>query len=130
MVAKLLRLLTLLTGLLFTLTGVQWWVMPEAVAPQFGLTLDTGLGLSSQIGDMSAFFLLLGFCAYLALVTRRGVWYTPAIVLLVLTAIGRTIAWVVHGAAFATDQIALELLVAVIYWLAARSLATNSALNE
>ena len=130
MVAKLLRLLTLLTGLLFTLTGVQWWVMPEAVAPQFGLTLDTGLGLSSQIGDMSAFFLLLGFCAFMALLTRRGVWYTPAIVLLVLTAIGRIIAWVVHGAAFATDQIALELLVAVIYWLAARSLATNSALNE
>ncbi|MEL0038707.1 MAG: hypothetical protein VW983_05530 [Halieaceae bacterium] len=130
MVAKLLRLLTLLTGLLFTLTGVQWWVMPDAVAPQFGLTLDTGLGLSSQIGDMSAFFLLLGFCALMALVTRRGVWYTPAIVLLVLTAIGRIIAWVVHGAAFATDQIALELLVAVIYWLAARSLATNSALNE
>lgn len=130
MVAKLLRLLTLLTGLLFTLTGVQWWVMPDAVAPQFGLTLDTGLGLSSQIGDMSAFFLLLGFCAFMALVTRRGVWYTPAIVLLVLTAIGRIIAWVVHGAAFATDQIALELLVDVIYWLAARSLATNSALNE
>lgn len=130
MVAKLLLLLTLLTGLLFTLTGVQWWVMPDAVAPQFGLTLDTGLGLSSQIGDMSAFFLLLGFCAFMALVTRRGVWYTPAIVLLVLTAIGRIIAWVVHGAAFATDQIALELLVAVIYWLAARSLATNSALNE
>ena len=130
MVAKLLRLLTLVTGLLFTLTGVQWWVMPDAVAPQFGLTLDTGLGLSSQIGDMSAFFLLLGFCAFMALVTRRGVWYTPAIVLLVLTAIGRIIAWVVHGAAFATDQIALELLVAVIYWLAARSLATNSALNE
>ena len=130
MVAKLLRLLTLLTGLLFTLTGVQWWVMPDAVAPQFGLTLDTCLGLSSQIGDMSAFFLLLGFCAFMALVTRRGVWYTPAIVLLVLTAIGRIIAWVVHGAAFATDQIALELLVAVVYWLAARSLATNSALNE
>lgn len=130
MVAKLLRLLTLLTGLLFTLTGVQWWVMPDAVAPQFGLTLDTGLGLSSQIGDMSAFFLLLGFCAFMALLTRRGVWYTPAIVLLVLTAIGRIIAWVVHGAAFATDQIALELLVAVIYWLAAKSLATNSALNE
>jgi len=104
--------------------------MPDAVAPQFGLTLDTGLGLSSQIGDMSAFFLLLGFCAFMALVTRRGVWYTPAIVLLVLTAIGRIIAWVVHGAAFATDQIALELLVAVVYWLAARSLATNSALNE
>ena len=130
MVAKLLRLLTLLTGLLFTLTGVQWWVMPDVVAPQFGLTLDTGLGLSSQIGDMSAFFLLLGFCAFMALVTRRGVWYTPAIALLVLTAIGRIIAWVVHGAAFATDQIALELLVAVIYWLAARSLTTNSALNE
>lgn len=130
MVAKLLRLLTLVTGLLFTLTGVQWWVMPDAVAPQFGLTLGTGLGLSSQIGDMSAFFLLLGFCAFMALVTRRGVWYTPAIVLLVLTALGRIIAWVVHGAAFATDQIALELLVAVIYWLAARSLATNSALNE
>lgn len=130
MVAKLLRLLTLVTGLLFTLTGVQWWVMPDAIAPQFGLTLGTGLGLSSQIGDMSAFFLLLGFCAFMALVTRRGVWYTPAIVLLVLTALGRIIAWVVHGAAFATDQIALELLVAVIYWLAARSLATNSALNE
>jgi hypothetical protein len=51
-------------------------------------------------------------------------------VLLVLTAIGRIIAWVVHGAAFATDQIVLELLVAVVYWLAARNLAVDSALNE
>ena len=73
MVAKLLRLLTLLTGLLFTLTGVQWWVMPEAVAPQFGLTLDTGLGLSSQIGDMSAFFFAAGvLCLYGAVDPTRG----------------------------------------------------------
>jgi len=120
---RVLSALVLLTGMLFIFTGVQWLVVPADVAPQFGLTLDGGRGLSSQVGDMSGFFLTLGLCALLALTLKQRVWYYPAILLLSLTALGRCLAWLVHDAAFAVDLIAPEVLVSILYGLAARRLA-------
>ena len=56
---KILKILVLLPAILFLVTGLRWLVAPAGVAPMFGLTLDEGVGLSSQVGDMSAFFLTL-----------------------------------------------------------------------
>ena len=55
-----LKAVVLLCGVLFIVTGLRWLLAPAGVAPEFGLALSTGVGLSSQIGDMSAFFLTLG----------------------------------------------------------------------
>jgi len=117
-----LRAIVLLCGVLFIITGLRWLLAPAGVAPEFGLVLSTGVGLSSQIGDMSAFFLTLGVCILTGLTTQRTIWYYPPIILLLLTAVGRVLAWLLHDAALATDLIAPEVVVALILLIASRRL--------
>ena len=117
-----LRAIVLLCGVLFIVTGLRWLLAPVGVAPEFGLVLSSGVGLSSQIGDMSAFFLTLGVCILMGLITQRAIWYYPPIILLSLTAVGRLLAWLLHDAALATDLIAPEVIVALILLIASRRL--------
>ena len=119
---KILGLLVLLPAILFVVTGVRLLVAPAGIAPEFGLVLGEGLGLSSQVGDMSGFFLTLGICMLAALVSGRRVWYYPPALLLFLTAIGRVVAWLFHDAALA-PQIGVEILVTCVLILASRLLA-------
>lgn len=115
-----LRAIVLLCGVLFIITGLRWLLAPAGVAPEFGLVLSTGVGLSSQIGDMSAFFLTLGVCILMGLITQRAIWYYPPIILLSLTAVGRLLAWLLHDAALAMNLIAPEVIVALILLIALR----------
>jgi len=117
-----LRAIVLLCGVLFIITGLRWLLAPAGVAPEFGLVLSSGVGLSSQIGDMSAFFLTLGVCILMGLTTQRTIWYYPPIILLSLTAVGRVLAWLLHDAALATDLIAPEVIIALILIIASRRL--------
>ncbi|AQA19287.1 hypothetical protein BST95_14575 [Halioglobus japonicus] len=119
---RVLSVLVLLPAILFIVMGVRWLVAPAGIAPEFGLELATGLGLSSQVGDMSGFFLTLGICMLAGLVTGRRTWFYPAALLLFLTAIGRVVAWLFHDAALA-PQIGVELVVTVILLLASQRLA-------
>lgn len=118
MVSKLLKVLVLLPALLFMFTGARWLVAPGDVGPTLGLGLSEGLGRSTLIGDISAFFLTLGSCILIALITRQRAWYYPPIMLLAFAALGRIIAWLVHDASLALPQIMVELIVAGILLLA------------
>ena len=120
-----LQVLVLLPAILFLVTGLRWLVMPEGVAPTLGMSLAEGIALSSQVGDLSAFFLTLGLCMLLALVTERRLWYYPAIMLLSLAALGRVLAWLLHDATFAIELIAPEIVIAVILVVASRRLPTT-----
>ena len=120
---KILSALVFLPAILFLVTGLRWLVDPAGIAPEFGLVLGDGLGLSSQVGDMSSFFLTIGILMLVALVTGRRVCYYPPAMLLLLTAIGRLIAWLVHDAALAPQQIGVEIVVTVILLVASRRLA-------
>ena len=120
-----LKAVVLLCGALFIVTGLRWLLAPAGVAPEFGLALSTGVGLSSQIGDMSAFFLTLGVSILMGLTTGRAIWYYPPMILLSLTTVGRILAWLLHDAALATGLIAPEVIVALILLIASRRLATQ-----
>lgn len=117
---NLIKVLVLLPAVLFITMGVRWLVDPGGVASELGMALERGLGLSSQVGDLAAFFLTLGVCMLLALVTGRRLWYYPPIMLLLLAATGRLIAWTVHDAAFAGSMIAVEILISVLLFAASR----------
>ena len=117
-----LRAIVLLCGVLFIVTGLRWLLAPAGVAPEFGLALSSGVGLSSQIGDMSAFFLTLGVSILMGLTTGRAIWYYPPMILLSLTAVGRVLAWLLHDAALAINLIAPEVVVALILLIASRRL--------
>lgn len=117
-----LRLSVLLPGVLFLIMGLRWLLAPQGIAPDFGITLQSGVGLSSQIGDMAAFFLLLGICILTALVAQRRFWYYPPMILLSLTALSRVLAWLIHDAALPINLITPEIVVALILLVASRRL--------
>ena len=120
---KILKVVVALTAVLFASIGLRWRVAPEGVAAEAGMTLMEGLGLSSQIGDLGAFFLSLAIFILLALTTGRRTWYYPPIILLGLTAIMRTMAWIFHGASLAVDMIAVEVIVCAILYIGSLRLA-------
>ena len=126
MINKAIKLLVLLFGILFLVTGLRWLLAPAGIAPDFGLALGSGIGLSSQVGDMSAFFLTLGVCMLMGLTTQRSVWYYPPIILLSLTAVGRVLAWLIHDAALATQLIAPEVIVSLLLLFASRRLPNRA----
>lgn len=118
MLDKVLGLLTVVLSLIFVVTGLRWLVAPSGVAPEFGLALGEGLARSSQVGDLSAFFLTLGLCPLIGLVTGRRSWFYPAIMLLLIAATGRTVAWLLHDAAL-TPLILVEVFAALLLLAAA-----------
>ena len=126
MINTAIKLLVLLCGILFLVTGLRWLLAPAGIAPDFGLTLSSGIGLSSQVGDMSAFFLTLGVCILMGLTSQRSVWYYPPIILLSLTAVGRVLAWLLHDAALATQLIAPEVIVSLVLLFASRRLPSRA----
>ena len=119
---KALKLLILVPAILFMVTGVRWLVAPAGIAPDFGLALQEGMGLSTQIGDLTSFFLTLGSCMLIALISGRRIWLYPAMMLLTIAATGRIFAWLLHGASLAVGPIIVELVVASILLLASRRL--------
>jgi len=109
----------------FTLIGVRWLADPAGAALQFGYPLAEGLGRSSQIGDMAGFFITCGVCIAMALTTARKLWYYPPIILMLLTAFGRSLAWLVHDASLAIPEISVELVLAALLLIAIRRLPTR-----
>jgi uncharacterized membrane protein len=127
---KVIKLLVLLPAILFVSMGIRWLVAPAGIAPNFGLTLAEGIGLSSQIGDMASFFLTLGSCMLIALISERRSWYYPPMMLLAIAALGRIVAWLLHDATLAVSQITVEMVVALILLLASRRLPQEHSTRD
>ena len=110
-----------LLGLLFLGSGVEWIRDPESAAEGLGVLLpEGGLGRSTLIGDLGAFFLGTGTFALLGTVTGRARWYRAAALMLALAALMRTQAAVFHGASW-TELIAVEVvLTAVLVGISSR----------
>ena len=63
-----LKFLVAIPAILFTAFGLRWAVDPGGAATQFGMPLLDGLGLSTQAGDLTAFFLGLGIFIFAGLI--------------------------------------------------------------
>lgn len=124
-VRKILHIVLVLSAVLFIVMGVRWLVDPGGVAPEFGFLLGDGAGRSSQVGDFAAFFLTIGICILLGVVTGRCVWYYPPAMLLLLAATGRVLAWALHDATFAAGMIVFELGIGALMLVASRWLREN-----
>lgn len=115
-----LRLVPIAVGVGFVLQGLGWIVAPERTAASLGMPLLDGLGRSTQVGDFAAFFLAAG--ATMLAGSRPGqsrLLFVPA-GMLAAAAVVRTLAWLVHGAAFAATFIAVEVIAAAVLMTAAR----------
>lgn len=106
------NILLYLIGTLFLLMGLQWLIDPTSAANGLGMVLLSEHGLSTQIGDFSSFFLVIGTFTLCAAYKNNTVWlYTP-IALFGFAAFSRIMAFLYHDAALSTDKILVELILA------------------
>ena len=108
---RFLNILTYAIGLLFVFNGLMWLTSPADIASTLGMPLLTGHGLSTQIGDLASFFLVVGIFSLLGAYTKKTYWlYAPA-ALVGFAALSRIIAHLGHGAELSTDKIVIEVVV-------------------
>lgn len=124
---RLIKILVVLHATLFTSIGLAWLFAPEITSASFGITLGQGSSVSSIVGGLSAFFLTLGFWAFVAARTERRSFFYPVIVLLCCVAFGRIVSWFAHGAPFMTGMIALEIFGAILFYVASRRLGFDDS---
>ena len=110
-------------AVLFLVMGLRWLVDPQSSAADLGFVLADGLGRSSQIADLGAFFLTTALCLLFGVVTGQRLWFYPPAMLLLLAALGRLLAWALHDATFAGNLILFEVVVAVLVLVLSRGLA-------
>ena len=114
-----LKVIVILPAILFLLMGARILIDPEGALSELGMPLLDGLGRSTQIDDLGAFFITGAVLILLGVFTGKREWlYAPAL-LLGSTALFRLWATVGHGATLAVQQIAVEVFVAVLLVFAA-----------
>ena len=127
MINKILRLVTLLPGILFVSMGVGWVIDPASAAASVGMPLVEGVGRSTQIGDLGAFFLTMGLLILVGVTTLKRIWFYPPMMLLGLAATFRIIAWLVHDAALSGSMIAVEIIVTTLLYVSTIRLCEKSS---
>jgi hypothetical protein len=122
------RVVTGIIGAFFLLQGVNWLVNPAAAAEALGMPLLEGMARSTQMGDIGAFFIALGVMSLLGAYRSNAQWLHAAALLIGTTAVMRTLAWALQGAAFATMPIAVEVVcTAVLLFAASRFAAAGES---
>ncbi len=124
---KAVRVLVFIMAAAFMLMGLRWWVDPAGSAVEFGMTLSTGTGLSTEIGDISSLFITGSLCMLLGLFKGDVRWFYAPTLLVVFAAIGRTVAWAFHDASLALNFILPEVVFAIINLVAIKLLTEQKS---
>jgi len=120
------RILGGVLGFFFFVQGVQWLIVPESAAAGLGMPLLEGMARSTQIGDLSAFFLCLGGFALYGAARCQPAWLQAAAILVGLVGVTRTIAFVAHGATFPAAIIAIEFVAGGLLFLASKRVTSTA----
>ncbi len=115
-----LRTATTLLGVFFVLQGLAWIAAPARAAAGLGMPLLDGLARSTQIGDLASFFLAAGTTIVVGAQPGNARLLLVPAGMLAAAAVVRTLAWALHGAAFAAVFIAIEVGVAALLLVAVR----------
>jgi hypothetical protein len=115
---RVLQVVVALPGILFLFLGLRWIIDPASAAGALGMTLLDGVGRSTQIGDLTAFFIVISLSIFAGLITAKRIWFYPPVMLLGFAAFFRMIAWLVHDAALAVPMIVPEILIAALLFFA------------
>lgn len=116
---KILKAIVILPALLFLMIGFRILIDPEGGLGELGMPLLDGLGRSTQIGDLGAFFIGGAVLILIGVFTGKREWlYAPALIM-GLTATFRLWATIGHDAALAVPQIGVEVVVCGLLLFAA-----------
>lgn len=116
-----LRVVSGVIGVFFLLQGINWILVPASAAEALGMPLLDGVARSSQIGDIGGFFVALAAMILLGAHGSNGQWLRGGALLLGAAAALRSLAWLAHGAPFASAFIGVEVVcTAVLLFVASR----------
>lgn len=104
------KFLSSIPAVVFLIIGVFWVLQPGIMAENFGMVLSSDLGLSSQIGDLGSYFVSSALMIFYGIYTNNTRWFYPPILIMLLTALFRTLSTLLHDAPFAADMIGSEIL--------------------
>ena len=104
------KFLSSIPAVVFLIIGVFWVLQPGIMAENFGMVLSSGLGLSSQIGDLGSYFVSSALIIFSGIYKNNTHWFYPPILIMLLTALFRTLSTLLHDAPFAADMIGSEIL--------------------
>src|SRR5262245_38794928 len=120
------RLLVSLAALAFLAAGLEFWIVPEQAAQQFGLEAIRGQGLVNVRADLGGLFIGLALLCGIGAWTRRRAGLVAASVVLTAVVVGRIEGWaVVGGAEIGIRELAIELGALLGLALLVRSGATT-----
>ena len=121
------RCLAALPGVLMLINGVILLLNPAEGVQSLAMTLQDGLGRSSQLGDTTAFFLGTALFAFYGAYKPQSLGLYAAAILLLLVAVVRVIAYLAHGADLATVFIVVEVVSAA--WLIGAGMYLNRKMS-
>ena len=104
------KFLSSIPAVVFLIIGVFWVLQPGIMAENFGMVLSSDLGLSSQIGDLGSYFVSSALMIFYGIYTNNTHWFYPPILIMLLTALFRTLSTLLHDTPFAADMIGSEIL--------------------
>lgn len=119
---RVLRVVLALPAIGFLVTGLRFAVAPAGAAKGLAMPLLDGAARSSQIGDVGALFMGMGFMILTALTTLKREWFIAPAILLALVAVFRLVAFLFHDAALLIDMIVAEVVIASLLVLASKKL--------
>ena len=108
------RIMAGLVGLMMGLSAIGWLTDPASAAAGLGMPLLDGIGRSTQVGDFTAFFVTASILAIYGAIRQETQWLIAPALLLGGAAVFRTLAWLVHGAEFATAPIVVEVVLTAL----------------
>lgn len=114
------RILSIFGAFFFLYAGANWVFDPVEAAAMFQMPLLTGIGASSQIGDIGALFLTLSFFLFFGQLRGKSHWFYAASLMLGIIAVVRCLAWAQGYADFAPRPIVSEIVMLVIFVIAAQ----------
>ena len=112
---NIIRVIAALPGIVMLFNGVGFLVRPEQMVNSLGMELLDGVGRSTQLGDMTAFFIGTGALILFGAVKSEARWLYAGAMFIGGAAVGRMMAALVADAAMATQFIIPEIIMTA--WL-------------
>jgi hypothetical protein len=119
---RVLKVVSFALGSVFVCVGAAFWIRPASASALLGMPLLSDTALSSQIGDLGSFFLVLGASIIAGVFLSSRVWLYCAVMLLGFAVVGRFMAWAFHGAPLTYGLIATEVLAILLLSITAQRL--------
>lgn len=114
------KIIAAVPGIPMLVNALLFIAQPERVTADLGMPLLEGVGLSTQLADLGAFFTFSALLIFYGVLKSKGECLRIVALLIGLAAFLRIVAWAINDAALASTLIGAEIVLVVWLWLSAK----------